>query len=113
MDFDLIYDICSRVQDSPPEVTVTEVQQIIKTLKTNKAADGCGLVAKHLKFGGKPVAAYIAGVQNSIFRSGKVSEMFKLGCITHIYKQEGHEALNRSPEYTGQRSNIIRIKMIV
>ena len=24
-----------------------------------------------------------------------------------LVKQEGHEALNRSPEYTGQRSNII------
>ena len=23
------------------------------------------------------------------------------------FKQEGHEALHRSPEYTGQRSNII------
>ena len=24
-----------------------------------------------------------------------------------LIKQEGHEALNRSPEYAGQRSNII------
>ena len=38
-------------------------------------------------------------------------------CGEYVYnmyvKQEGHEALKRSPEYTGQRSNIIWINLIV
>ena len=83
---DLICDICSRVQDSPPGVTVTEVKQLIKTLKNNKAADGCGLVAEHLKFGGKPFAAYIAGVLTQYFAWERSPEMFRLGFITPIYK---------------------------
>ena len=35
----------------------------------------------------------------------RVSELFSQRI--QICKQEGHEVLNRSPEYTGQRSNII------
>ena len=56
LDFELICDICSKLQDSPSVVTEAEVEQIIKTLKNNKASDGCGLAAEHLKYeveGGK------------------------------------------------------------
>ena len=51
-DFELICDICSKLHDSPPVVTEAEVEQIIKTLKNNKASDGCGLAAEHLNYGG-------------------------------------------------------------
>ena len=52
VDFKLICDICSKVQESPPLVAVSEVVQIIKTLKNNKASDGCRISAEHLKSGG-------------------------------------------------------------
>ena len=42
MDFKLICDVCSKLQDSPPVVTEADVEQIIKTLKNNNASDGCG-----------------------------------------------------------------------
>ena len=42
MDFKLICDVCSKLQDSPPVVTEADFEQIIKTLKNNNASDGCG-----------------------------------------------------------------------
>ena len=70
-------------------VTEAEVEQIIKTLKNNKASDGCGLAAEHLKYGGRKVVEFVTCVLNAIFRLGKVPEMFKLGYITPIYKKHG------------------------
>ena len=37
----------------------------------------------------KPVNIFIAQVLNSVFRYGKVPEMFKMGYITPIYKKQG------------------------
>ena len=67
---------------------MSEVQQIIKSLKNNKAADEFGLVAENLKYGGNSVASFIASVLNSIFKLGKVPETLKLGFITPIYKKK-------------------------
>ena len=44
-DFELICDICSNVQECPPLVRESEVEQIIKSLKNNKAPDGYGVSA--------------------------------------------------------------------
>ena len=89
LDFKLICDICSKVQESPSLVAVSEVEQIIKTLKNNKASDGCGISAEHLKYGGLEVVEFITCALNEIFRLGKVPQMFKLGYITPIYKKHG------------------------
>ena len=80
LDFNLICDICSKLQ---------EVDQIIKTLKSNKASDGCGVSAEHLKYGGVKVVEFIICALNEIFRLRKVPEMFKFGRITLIYKEHG------------------------
>ena len=92
MDFNLICELCSNLQDIVPEISCETVERIIKSLKNNKAAlacDGTGVPAEHLKYGGKPVCAFIAEVLNSVFRYGKVPEMFKMGYITPIYKKQG------------------------
>ena len=58
-------------------------------MKNNKAYDGTGISAEHLKYGGRSVSFFIAEVLNSVFRYGKVPEMFKMGYITPIYKKQG------------------------
>ena len=60
------------------------------SLKNNRSCDGNGISAEHLKYGGKPVSIFIAQVLNSVFRYGKVPEMFKMGYITPIYKKQGN-----------------------
>ena len=90
LDFDLIWDICASLQDSVPEISSETAERIIKSLKNNnRSCDGNGISAKHLKYGGKPVSVFIAQVLNSVFRYGKVPEMFKMGYITPIYKKLG------------------------
>ena len=89
LDFELICDICSKLQSCTPLVSQTEVEQIIKSLKNNKAMDGCGVSAEHLKYGGSTVVEFVTCVLNEIFRLGRVPEMFKLGFITPIYKKHG------------------------
>ena len=88
--FSLICDICSKLLDSLPEISCETVSgiTIIKTLKNNKAYDGTGISAEHLKYGGRSVSFFIAEVLNSVFRYGKVLEMFKMGYITPIYKKQ-------------------------
>ena len=89
LDFDLICDICASLQDSVPEISSETAERIIKSLKNNRSCDGNGISAEHLKYGGKPVSIFIAQVLNSVFRYGKVPEMFKMGYITPIYKKQG------------------------
>ncbi|MEW8548319.1 MAG: endonuclease/exonuclease/phosphatase family protein, partial [Candidatus Thiodiazotropha sp.] len=89
LDFNLICDICSRTQDSVQEISCETVEKIIKSLKNNKASDGSGITAEHLKYGGHPVTVFITKVLNSIILMGKVPEMFKMGFITPIYKKQG------------------------
>ena len=89
LDFNLICDICSKLQDGLPEISCETVSGIIKTLKNNKAYDGTGISAEHLKYGGRSVSFFIAEVLNSVFRYGKVPQMFKMGYITPIYKKQG------------------------
>ena len=84
LDFNLICDIFANLQDSVTEISCWTVEKIIKTLKNNKSCDGTGISAEHLKYGGRPVSAFIAEVLNSVFRYGKVTEMFKMGYI-HTY----------------------------
>ena len=72
---------------SLPLVAVSEIEHIIKTLKNNKASDGCGVSAEHLKYEGVKVVEFFTCVLNEIFCLGKVTEMFKLGYITPIYKK--------------------------
>ena len=38
-----------------PLISEIDVEQIIKTLKNNKATDGCGVSAEHLKYWGEEV----------------------------------------------------------
>ena len=57
---------------SLPLVAVSEVEHIIKTLKNNKASDGCGVSAEHLKYEGVKVVEFFTCVLNEIFRLGKV-----------------------------------------
>ena len=49
LDFNLICDICSKLQDGLPEISCETVSGI-KTLKNNKAYDGTGISAEHLKY---------------------------------------------------------------
>ena len=89
LDFNLICDICSKLLDGLPEISCETVSGIIKTLKNNKAYDGTGISSDYLKYGGRSVNFFIAEVLNSVFRYGKVPEMFKMGYITPIYKKQG------------------------
>ena len=89
LDFNLICDICSKLQDGLPEISRETVSGIIKTLKNNKAYDGTGISAEHLKYGGRSVSFFIDKVLNRGFRYGKVPEMFKMGYITPINKKQG------------------------
>ena len=54
LDFNLICDFFSNLQDSVPEIScetaVETVEKIIKSLKNNKACDGTGMSAEHLKY---------------------------------------------------------------
>ena len=88
LDFDLICDIilCASLQDSVPEISSETAEWIIKSLKTNRSCDRNGISGEHLKYGGTPMSVFIAEVLNSVFRYGKVPEMFKMGYITPIYK---------------------------
>ena len=66
----------SKLQDGLPEISCETVSVIIKTLKNNKPYDGTGISAEHLKYGGRSMGVFIAEVVNSVFRYGKVPEMF-------------------------------------
>ena len=70
MDFDFEL-IVTFAQECPPLVTESDVEQIIKTLKNNKASDRCGDSAEHLKNRGEKVVKFITCVLNEIFRLEK------------------------------------------
>ena len=64
------------------------VSGIIKTLKNNKAYDGTGISAEHFKYDGRSESFFITEVLNSVFRYGKVPEMFKMGYIVVSFNFE-------------------------
>ena len=70
-------------------ILAQKCKSLFKTLRNNKASDGCGISAEHLKYGGVKVVEFITCALNEIFRLGKVLEMFKLGYINPIYKEHG------------------------
>ena len=77
------------MQDSLTENFCVTFEKITRSQKNNKARDGTGLSAEHLKYGGKPLSVFIARELNDVFRRGKVPELFKMGYITPIYNKQG------------------------
>ena len=55
LDFNLICEICSNLQDSVPKISCETVEKMIRPLKNNKACNDTGVSADHLKHGGKSV----------------------------------------------------------
>ena len=89
----LKYDlICTRnikeTEKHIPEMTPSNVSDIIATMKNNKAADIRGIAAEHLKLAHPDAHKVIAILLNRILEEGRLPAQLKHGLITPVYKQK-------------------------
>ena len=97
-DFNPTCNICSRLKDSGPEISCDTNEKIMKSLKDNKASNGLGISAQHLKYGGHVICFFITRILNSIFRLRRVPDMFRTSVITPIYKNRVSRLMIRLAE---------------
>jgi len=82
--------IKNLLQDSEVSIEPVEpkrIENIIKRLTSNKAADIRGITAEHLKLGGKPVINYITNLINNILQSRQLPTTLKEGILTPVPKK--------------------------
>ena len=84
----LIQNVCENNQIET-EVSSSEVQKVINSMKNNKAADKECLTAEHFKYGGDSILETVADTVNDIINSDKIPKVFEEGLITPVYKKQG------------------------
>lgn len=71
----------------PEPVSEGQIVKHIKALKNNKAADAYGLTAEHVKLASPEVVTILTVLTNSIFKSKKLPDQFKIGAIVPALKK--------------------------
>ncbi|CAG2229246.1 unnamed protein product [Mytilus edulis] len=66
-----------------------QVEKVINTLKSGKAADCANLTSEHLKNGGQIVISAVTKLINMIFDVCSIPDLLKLGIATPVYKRKG------------------------
>ena len=84
----LIQNVCENNQIET-EVSSSDVQKVINSMKNNKAADKESLTTDHFKYGGDSILETVTDTVNDIMNSGKISKVFKEGLIIPVYKKQG------------------------
>ncbi|VDI42974.1 Hypothetical predicted protein [Mytilus galloprovincialis] len=80
----------SNLQNSEKiSVTEEQVEKVINTLKSGKAADCANLTSEHLKNGGQIVISAVTKLINMIFDVCSIPDLLKLGIATPVYKRKG------------------------
>ena len=77
------------------DVTVEEIQGMIKKLKKGKSPGPDGMVSEHILFGGGTLILWLKHMFNSIIRCESIPSCFKFGVTTSIHKGKGKDPLNR------------------
>ena len=77
------------------DVTVEEIQGMIKKLKKGKSPGPDGMVLVHILFGGGTLILWLKHMFNSIIRHESIPSCFKFGVTTPIHKGKGKDLLNR------------------
>ena len=77
------------------DVTVEEIQGMIKKLKKGKSPGPDGMVSEHILFGGGTLILWLKHMFNSIIRYESIPSCFKFGVTTPIHKGKGKDPLNR------------------
>jgi hypothetical protein len=70
-----------------PTVTTAEVEQYIKSLKNNKAADIFGITSEHLKYASSSVITILVHLLNAMIVSGKIPDLLKMGKVCPVLKK--------------------------
>ena len=63
-DIDHIINFCSKMNQTIPPATLSEVRYAISRLKSNKAADYLDLTSEHFKYGGLCIETYLLNLVN-------------------------------------------------
>ncbi|CAG2230628.1 unnamed protein product [Mytilus edulis] len=66
-----------------------QVEKVINTLKSGKAADCANLTSEHLKNGGQIVISAVTKLINMIFHVCSIPDLLKLGIATPAFKRKG------------------------
>ena len=69
------------------EISTSDVQKVINSMKNSKAADKEGLAAEHFKYGGDSLAQTVTDVVQDIINGNEIPKIFKEGLITRMYKK--------------------------
>ena len=69
------------------EISTSDVQKVINSMKNSKAADKEGLTAEHFKYGGDSLVQTVTDVVQDIMNGNEIPKIFKEGLITPIYKK--------------------------
>ena len=73
--------------------TTKEVADVVKKLKSRKAAGPDGLAAEHLKEGGGVVTLWLTDILNAVVDLEVVPDVLKCGTVVPVYKDGGKDPL--------------------
>ena len=69
------------------EISRSDVQKVINSMKNSKAADKEGLTAEHFKYGGDSLVQTVTDVVQDIMNGNEIPKIFKEGLISPLYKK--------------------------
>ena len=72
--------------DPPSPVTEEDIQNHLKSLKINKAADVFGMTAEHLKYAAPSLIRILTKITNAVMESGVIPDRFKVGAVAPVHK---------------------------
>ena len=86
------------VEESIPEISISEIETVIKTLKANKAPGSDGIYNEHIKHGGEKLTQLIHVLFCKIMNEGKTPSAWNKSDIILIYKKgDRHKVENYRP----------------
>jgi hypothetical protein len=88
----------ARAKDIPP-ATTNELQKAIKSINRGKSADIYGITIEHLIYAGGNMEDLILRLINSIFKTGQIPDILKVGLLNPLFKNKGDK--NNSTNYQG------------
>ena len=89
----LIQNVCENDKNET-EISTSDVQKVINSMKNSKAADKEGLTAEHFKYGGYSLVQTVTDIVQDIMNGNEIPKIFKEGLITPIYKKQGKLTYN-------------------
>jgi hypothetical protein len=88
----------ARAKDIPP-ATTNKLQKAIKSINRGKSADIYGITIEHLIYAGGNMEDLILRLINSIFKTGQIPDILKVGLLNPLFKNKGDK--NNSTNYQG------------